>query len=207
MKKSYFSQHRIIVLVLFFSFIIIYSCRKESTPKAVATDSKSDKSAILITEAKAYLDSTLKTNSAIIKLSRTEDNSTATTFNGYLFWNKAKSSFDKNFEVVEVPATFEYKQINFYNLIKDTSTIVTKKAITEGAFVRVLIFKDSTQNIYDKRIVTYIPDKKYLDQNPDFANKNWIGNIVHGKMFHIKFFVLIMAPYLLFLMFLSKLTM
>lgn len=177
MKNHYFSLRHIIALVLLLAAFTINSCRKESVSTTLGTNSKLDKNATLIADAKAYLDSALKTNSTTVKLSGMGNNSEPATFNGHLFWDKAKSYLNKNFEVVEVPAALDYKQVNFYKLSIDTSASVNNKSVVENAFVRVLIFKDSTKNILDKQIITYIPDKKYLEKNPDPSDNNWINNI------------------------------
>ncbi len=176
MKKTYLSSRRTFAFMLLLAGLV-YSCRKETVQKQSGTEQNADKTAKFIVEAKSYLDSTLKTNSAIIKVSGSGGNtSEPTTFNGYLDWDNAKTYFNKTYEVAEIPVSLDYKQVNFYKLVKDSST-VSDKSVTEKAFVRVLIYKDSTKNIIDKRIITYIPDKKYLEKNSDPSGNNWINSI------------------------------
>lgn len=185
MKKTYFSSKHVFAFMLLLA-VFVYSCRKESTPKTVNTEQNPSKT-LSVANAKAYLDSSLKTNSTTIKLSSTESNSIPAAFNGYLFWDKAKAFLNHKFEVVEVPVALDYRKINFYKLGGDTSIYLTDKSVAEAAFTRVLIYRDSSNKIVDKRIITYIPDKSYLTLNPNPSDNNWINSIDKGYSGYIEY--------------------
>jgi len=164
----------LLILVAFFA-VLIYACKKEH----VFENGQATNAAIKFTvsNAKSYLDSALKTNSTTIKLSGTQGSSKPAAFDGHLFWDKAKAFSTNRFEVVEVPLALDYKETSFYKLGGDTSAYVTDKAVGEAAFARALIYRDSTQKIIDKRIITYIPDKSYLAKNPDPSANNWLNSM------------------------------
>jgi len=164
----------LLILVAFFA-VLIYACKKEH----VFENGQATNAAIKFTvsNAKSYLDSALKTNSTTIKLSGTQGSSNPAAFDGHLFWDKAKAFSTSRFEVVEVPLALDYKETSFYKLGGDTSAYVTDKAVAEAAFARALIYRDSTQKIIDKRIITYIPDKSYLAKNPDPSANNWLNSM------------------------------
>lgn len=159
---------------LFFA-VLIYACKKEHVFENGQTTNAAIK--FTVSNAKSYLDSALKTNSTTIKLSGTQGSSKPAAFDGHLFWDKAKAFSTSRFEVVEVPLTLDYKETSFYKLGGDTSAYVTDKAVAEAAFSRALIYRDSTQKIIDRRIITYIPDKSYLVKNPDPSANNWLNSM------------------------------
>lgn len=193
MKKTYFSSKHVFAFMLLLAGFI-YGCRKELAQKTVNTEQNPSKT-LSVANAKSYLDSALKTNSTTIKFFSTES-STPTAFNGYLFWDKAKAFSNKNFEVVEVPVALDYKQVSFYKLSGDTSNYITNKAVTEAAFTRVLIFRDSTKKVIDKRIITYIPDKSYLSKNSNPSFNNWINSIDKNYNGYIEYRTWENVPYL-----------
>lgn len=155
--------------------LLIYACKKEH----VFENGQATNAAIKFTvsNAKSYLDSTLKTNSTTIKLSGTQGSSKPAAFDGHLFWDKAKAFLNNRFEVVEVPLALDYKETSFYKLGGDTSAYITDKAVAEASFARALIYRDSSNKIIDKRIITYIPDKSYLAKNANPAESNWLNSM------------------------------
>jgi len=164
----------LLILVAFFA-VLIYACKKEHVFENGQTTNVAIK--FTVSNAKSYLDSALKTNSTTIKLYGTQGSSKPAAFDGHLFWDKAKAFLNNRFEVVEVPLALDYKETSFYKLGGDTSAYVTDKAVAEAAFARALIYRDSTQKIIDKRIITYIPDKSYLAKNPDPSGNNWLNSM------------------------------
>ncbi|WP_419802266.1 hypothetical protein [Mucilaginibacter sp.] len=175
MKKTYLSLRHIFAIMLLLTTFVI-SCRKETVQKPVNTEQNATKS-LSVANAKAYLDSALKTDATTIKLSSTDGGSSLATFNGFLFWGKAKAFLNSRFEVVEVPVALDYRITNFYKLGGDTSAYDMDTAVAKAAFTRALIYRDSSKKIIDKRIITYIPDKSYLAKNPDPSNNNWLNGM------------------------------
>ncbi len=194
MKKTYFSSRHIFVFMLLL-VVLIYGCRKELTQKTVNAEQNPSKT-LSVANAKSYLDSALKINSVNIKLASSDSSSGTQTFTGYLFWDKAQSFLTKNFEVVEIPAALDYRKVNFYKLGGDTSNYITDKTVAEAAFTRVLIFRDSTRKVMDKRIITYIPDKSYLAKNVNPSAKNWINSIDKDYSGYIEYRTWKNMPYL-----------
>ena len=105
-------RNKNLLLLLALFALLVYACKKEHVfENGQKTDSAAKFS---VGNAKAYLDSALKTNSATIKIFSTQSSPKAAAFNGHLFWDKAKAFLNSRFEVVEVPLTLDYKETNFY---------------------------------------------------------------------------------------------
>lgn len=111
------------------------------------------------------------------------------------FWDRAvTANFKGKVDYVEVPMALSNKQIRLYQFSKDNIKEKPDEMVVAASFQRLVVYKDKKGQI-GQRLLTYIPDKKYIREHgyevsknslrqisPNFSGyieyKNWSGDIV-----------------------------
>lgn len=151
--------------------LIAYSCHKELS----LTNANNVASKLTISQAKSYLDSSLKTTSADVKIQSID--SSVKNIDGYLFWDKAKELEGRKFSIVEIPFNIKNKRIALYNFPADHLSIDPDASVASAAFSRILIFRSQQTQTIEKKIITYIADRRFLIEHHGDASQNWITNL------------------------------
>jgi hypothetical protein len=88
-------------------------------------------------------------------------------------WDNAATGKTTVYDFVEVPLVYTNKISPSVNLSRGISAQAIDKSVFNASFDRLIIYKDVGGNI-DQRIVSFIPDKDYLDRHN--------GNVGHNKI-------------------------
>lgn len=132
--------------------------------------------------AKNYYDTNLQPNEKKLlipskTMSSGKSGSTSRTNKISIQWNKGYSAQTSLYDFVEVPINMEGKMMPTFLVTKDpTAKPVLDLEVMNASLNRLIIYKDPAGNT-NQRLITYVPDRSYLDKAKGDISKNNIDNI------------------------------
>jgi len=136
--------------------IFIYSCRKElNSLQEKATSSPNE---LTVKNARAYFKSYLMTKSAPINTATGEPEFRP-------LWHKAVEGSTSTKSFVEVPLQNPGLSFSLTAFDEDGNPIEGDKSIVKYVFKRLILYKDPRSEIITPYVLTYIPDRLFLEKN------------------------------------------
>ncbi|MRG48858.1 hypothetical protein GFS24_27355 [Chitinophaga sp. SYP-B3965] len=150
--------------------IIFLACHKEQIPGKEKTSSQS---ALTIKEARSYFYKTIRPS-----MERTKNSSTHKLGKLYAFFDRAELFDAGDYQVIEVPATWEHPQLVTIRMGApgDTNKRAQPDKTELGNVDRLVIhrLKDGTMQ---QKIVSYVPDKEYMGRHKYDASHNRLWSL------------------------------
>lgn len=95
----------------------------------------------------------------------------------YLIFKKAYTSSTSKATFVEVPLFYNKRPSNIIGTKEQFPKQAEANRILTSSFDRLIIYKDKKTGKIDQRIVTYIPDRSYLERHNNDASHNYINQL------------------------------
>ncbi|SDM70676.1 hypothetical protein SAMN05421813_12047 [Daejeonella rubra] len=147
------------------ALILLYSCRK-----SFLDYEGSDSDEFSIMNVKAHYES--------LQVGKSIGNTIKNSKSHYVpYWPKAYKAKYGNSEFVEVPLISYKKKIAMYDFTQDSVELKPDKSVRNASFQRMIFFLDKDNKQIQQHIVTYLPDKGYLQKHKFDASHNQLNKM------------------------------
>lgn len=170
MKKT--KRALVVIVFLLFSFMVIYSCRKDLS-KAEVQDAPETEINFSVKNARSYFYNTLrKAQEAKAKVSTLQKKDKI-----YPYWYYAYEATTPKYSFVEVPITGDETRSYTARASSEQLASATENLqVLNGSLRRLVMYKDKN-GVIGERIITYIPDLAYLKKHNNDISHNQINKL------------------------------